>query len=264
MITYYIENKRGERLELEQRQNYRRDPLEFKPEKSLYARQGQFGVISRGTFKQASKEINLKFDIVEESIEQYYYQINRIGAFLYDQRNSPFYLYSVERGSRAKISISEIKENYSEGMETKLGLNCSLKVTMEDALWESISEVPEIVTLFNGDSFDIELREDSVDSAGIFKIKNLDSSPNTEFALQLTNGSTVQNIIIAPVGFNENEIITLDCFNGTIRLGNQFIQNRVIAGGFFPLLPGINTILYECPSNQEVEIQSAYRIRRLI
>jgi hypothetical protein len=134
---------------------------------------------------------------------------------------------------------------------------------MEDALWESTFDSPQSFTGFNGDSFDIILREDAVDSAGIFTITNLDAANNIEFALKLTNGSVVQNIIIAPVGFEQNKSIVLDCFNGTLKLENQFIPNAIIAGGFFPLLPGTNTILYESPSNQQARIETSYRIRRI-
>lgn len=264
MITYYIENNKGNRLEMPERQNYRRQPLSFKPEKSQYKKQGQFGVITRGTFKQASKELTLRFDVVEESVEQYYYQINRIGAFLYDQRNAPFYLYSVERKTRAKISISELKENYQAGLETKLGLDCSLTVTMDDALWETTSESPQVDTLASGESFVIDVRDDCVDSAAVFSIKNLSVSNNTEFALQLSNDDLVQNIIVSPTGFVQNSIIEIDNFNGTIKLDDQFIPNAITLGGFFPLLPGINRILYECPGANLAEISSVYRLRRLI
>ena len=264
MITYFIENAAGDRLEIQNNQNARRKPIEFKPEKQEYKKQGQFGVITRGTFKQASKTININFDIVEESVEQYYYQLNRIAAFLYNQQNAPFYLYSVERNVRAKVSIDSLKESFVEGLETKLGLNCNLSLSMDDALWESVFDFPEIFTGFSGDSFDISLRDDSVDSAGIFSITNLDPAANIEFALKLTNGSITQNIIIAPVGFILNSVIVLDCFNGTIKLGNQFIPNSIIAGGFFPLLPGINNVLYESPGNKQARIATSYKIRRIM
>jgi hypothetical protein len=263
MISYYIEDRNGRRLEIEARKNARREPLEFKPDKQEYKKQGQFGVITRGTFKQASKNISLKFDIVEKSVDDYYFQLNRIAAFLYNQQNAPFYLYSIEKKQRAKVSIDSMKENYANGQETRLGLDCSLTLTMEDALWESTFDSPQTFTGFNGDSFDIILREDAVDSAGIFTITNLDAANNIEFALKLTNGSVVQNIIIAPVGFEQNKSIVLDCFNGKLKLENQFIPNAIIAGGFFPLLPGTNTILYESPSNQQARIETSYRIRRI-
>jgi len=262
MITYYLENRNGDQLAIGSNLNPRRDPLQFKPEKQEYMKQGQFGVVTRGTFKQASKNIDLKFNIIPSDVTDYYFKLNSIASFLYNQQNAPFYLYSIQRGVRAKVSISGIKENFKEGLETKLGIDCTLSLTMEDALWESAEVIPGSNDLFNGGNFDIELGSDVVDSAAIFTLTNLDAANNVQFGLQLTNGSIIQNVVISPTGFSTGSVIVFDCFNGTIKLNDQFIPNSIIAGGFFPLLPGTNNILYESPANQEMTIATSYRSRR--
>ena len=66
MISYYIQNRKGEVLHFQDK-NARREPLEFKPNKQSYAKQNQFGVITRGSFKQAEKKISLKFNLIAES-----------------------------------------------------------------------------------------------------------------------------------------------------------------------------------------------------
>ena len=263
MITYYLEDRNGSTLSIGSALNPKRSPLQFTPEKQEYKKQGQFGVITRGTFKQASKNIDLKFDVIATNITDYYFQLNSIASFLYNQQNAPFYLYSIEKNVRAKVSVDGIKENFKEGLETKLGIDCTLSLTMEDALWESSEAIEGTTDLLNLGSININLGADVVDSAGVFTLTNLDPANNIQFGLQLLNGSISQNIIIAPSGFTQNSVIVLDCFNGTIKLNDQFIPNSITAGGFFPLLPGLNTITYESPANQEIRIATSYRTRKI-
>lgn len=263
MITYFIENSIGEVLSLSSN-NVRREPLSFKPEKRMYAKQNQFGSISRGTFKQGSKEITLMFNNVSTSIEDYYYTINRIAAFLYNQLNAPFYLYSVERKKRCKVSISDLQEAFVPGNEASLGLDSRLILTMEDAFFESISDELSSVILDNGESFTIDIRDDSVESGAIFEITNLSVGDNVEFALLNENGTFRQNIIITPTGFSQNKKITLDCFEGSIKLEDQFISNSIIAGNYFPLLPGSNKITYECPEGKQVQIDYTFKVNTVI
>lgn len=263
MISYFIQNRKGDTLSFSGL-NPRRGPLEFKPEKQSYGKQNQFGVITRGSFKQGKKTISLRFDVVAESPDQYYFELNRIGAFLYNQYNAPFYLYSVERRVRAKVSIENLKENFKESLETKLGLDCVLDLTMEDALWETNSDVTEAKTLANGDFIDVVIGEDAVDCAPIFTLTNVDSADNTEFALSVLNDDFAANMLIAANTFKPSSIFEIDCANAKLTLDSVSMGPSLIAGNYFPLLPGTNRITYECKTNQPVLLKAAYRIRRLM
>lgn len=262
MISYYIQNRKGEVIDFEGLDS-KREPLEFKPNKQSYAKQNQFGVITRGSFKQAEKKLSLKFNIIAESPDQYYYKLNSIAAFLYNQYNAPFYIYSVERRVRAKISITSLKENFLEGHEARLGLDCFLELQMEDALWESVSALPVIKELANGESIEINIGADTVESAPIFEIKNLDALVNPEFALSVVNDDFSANIIVANTGFSTDKIFKIDCADGKIFLDSIASSPSIIAGNYFPLLPGKNIITYECKTNQSIQMNASYRYRRL-
>lgn len=261
MITYQIENRFGEFLTFDTERNVRRSPLQFTAEKQLYAKQNQFGVLSRGSGKEASKKIKLDFDIVVATPAEYYFELNRIASFLTNNFYKPFYLHSIERGVRAKISIASMKENFPEGLETKIALKNSIELDMEDALWESTEFVPVSGTLNNGDSITVELTEDTIESAPILEIVNPNVDPITEFAISMQNGDFTANFIIANNGFTTGRKFTIDCANAVISLGDTFSNPSLIAGNVFSLYAGENEITYESPNALPVNLTVKYRKR---
>lgn len=262
MITYYLENRKGQQFSFDSL-NPRRSPLEFKPEKQTYGKQNQFGVITRGSFKQPEKKLSLKFDVVAESPDEFYFKLNQLAAFLYNQYNAPFYIYSVERRVRAKVSLEMIKENFKEGLETILGLDCVLELTMDDALWETSVNIDDEKILANGDTIEIDVGEDTVECAPIFQVLNIDSGINPEFALSVKNDDFGANMVLAANNFLPNSLFEVNCIDGKLNIDNISVAPAMIAGNYFNFLPGKNIVKYECKTNQSVKIKISYRLRRI-
>ncbi|PJZ87938.1 phage distal tail protein [Leptospira levettii] len=262
MITYQIENRFGDFLTFDPDRNVKRNPLQFTAEKQLYSKQNQFGVLSRGSGKESSKKIKLDFDIVVNTAAEYYFELNRIASFLTNNFYKPFYLHSIERGVRAKISIASMKENFPEGLETKISLKNSIELDMEDALWEAVDyEIQEKYGLNSGSSISVELTQDTIESAPIIEIVNPNVDPITEFAISIKNGDFTANFIIANNGFTEGRKFTIDCANAIIQLGDTFSNPSLIAGNVFSLYAGTNEITYESPNALPVNLTVKYRKR---
>lgn len=261
MISYFIENRFGERLTFSETNNPRRDPISFTPDKQLFGKQNQFGVISRGSFKEASKKLVIKFDIAVESPEQYYYELNRIAAFLYNPFFRPFYVYSIERAVRAKVSIGKLIENFNPGLETKIAIGNSLELDMEDALWESGTSTPISKILANGQTLEVFLRDDFVETAPLISIMNPNAAIIPEFAISMENRDFAANFVIANNDFAQNKTITVDCASGNVKLGDSFINPSLIAGNVFSLFSGKNIIRYEAPLGLAVKLSCEYRSR---
>jgi hypothetical protein len=230
----------------------------YKVRVGIQPRYGRPGGVLTGDKHIDPRQITLTFTVAEEDDQSYIEIFNDLAGFFQEQA-APFYLVDTENSRRIEVSIAELANSFSQGLEYRVGQDNSLQLLAVDSYWEDLTETDDVFTaVSNGAEF-------TVTNSGKLKtypvITFATSISNPDF--YLLNQATGESFRIGSLAFLAGTQIIVDSVLGTVQLedSGEFVDISVSladGSGFISLAPGANVFIYES-SGAAVDVTVSYR-----
>lgn len=236
-------------------------PIEIKYDNN-FVRLGNTAYEKRGLDVVSQRDVSVSFTNISEYDLGYDLFINAGIAFF--REDGPYYMEDLVTNKRFRVSLEDVKIKEDKGYEKRKG-DIQFNFNIIDSFPESLLETTTSGSLDSNNSFEIELPSYTSETPFSITLANSTAS-NTDFYLELTNRDIIGNIRITEIGYVSGTSIKIDSLRGTCVLlpENINIKKSILAGTFFLLRKGTNTIYYKSLTGIPVDYTVSYRVRTAI